>query len=107
MGGKSWPTQFRAGASDACTPPSSPPVNNPYKEQGVLLHWLRQPFELACESVARALPEFCSLTGGGAKFRLHRGQMTGNPVEIGDGCATVTGYELPRPLIRVGLGRRE
>jgi hypothetical protein len=26
------------------------------------------------------------------------GQMSGNPVRIGDGCATVTGYELPRTL---------
>lgn len=25
--------------------------------------------------------------------------MSGNPVKIGDGCATVTGYELPKPLI--------
>src|SRR6266436_5331754 len=26
-------------------------------------------------------------------------QASGNPVRIGDGCATVTGYELPRPLV--------
>src|ERR1051326_6310426 len=26
--------------------------------------------------------------------------MSGNPVRIGDGCATVTGYKLPQPLIR-------
>src|SRR5665213_1279789 len=25
--------------------------------------------------------------------------MSGNPVKIGDGCATVTGYKLPQPLI--------
>src|SRR5689334_13533978 len=25
--------------------------------------------------------------------------MSGNPVKLGDGCATVTGYELPMPLI--------
>ena len=25
--------------------------------------------------------------------------MSGNPVEIGDGCATVTGYGLPKPLV--------
>ena len=24
--------------------------------------------------------------------------MSGNPVRIGDGCATVTGYRLPMPL---------
>jgi hypothetical protein len=27
-------------------------------------------------------------------------QMTGNPVKIGGGCATVKGYELPGPLLR-------
>ena len=25
--------------------------------------------------------------------------MSGNPVRIGDGCATVTGYRLPKPLV--------
>ena len=25
--------------------------------------------------------------------------MSGNPVKIGDGCATVTGYKLPMPLV--------
>jgi len=25
--------------------------------------------------------------------------MLGNPVKIGDGCATVTGYKLPEPLV--------
>jgi len=25
--------------------------------------------------------------------------MSGNPVRIGDGCATVTGYKLPQPLV--------
>ena len=29
--------------------------------------------------------------------------MSGNPVRIGDGCATVTGYRLPKPL--AGFGR--
>ena len=28
-------------------------------------------------------------------------QASGNPVRIGDGCATVTGYKLPQPLIRL------
>ena len=28
--------------------------------------------------------------------------MSGNPVKIGDGCATVTGYKLPMPLIALG-----
>jgi hypothetical protein len=30
--------------------------------------------------------------------------MSGNPVKIGDGCATVTGYKLPLPLIH-GIGK--
>src|SRR5205085_624936 len=25
----------------------------------------------------------------------------GNPVKVGDGCATVTGYELPQPLVQL------
>jgi hypothetical protein len=35
-------------------------------------------------------------------FALYRNQMSGNPVKIGDGCATVTGYKLPMPLIVIG-----
>jgi len=31
--------------------------------------------------------------------------MTGNPVKIGGGCATVTGYKLPYPLVRTKAGR--
>lgn len=30
--------------------------------------------------------------------RLKRSAMSGNAVKIGDGCATVTEYELPQPL---------
>src|SRR5580692_1923802 len=37
---------------------------------------------------------------------LNHSQMSGNPVKIGDGYATVTGYKLPRPLVN-GPGRRE
>src|SRR5678810_1288178 len=34
--------------------------------------------------------------------------MSGNPVRIGDGCATVTGYKLPEPLVHHSEpGRRE
>jgi len=29
----------------------------------------------------------------------HHSQMSGNPVKIGDGCATVTGNKLPKPLV--------
>jgi hypothetical protein len=28
--------------------------------------------------------------------------MSGNPVKIGDGYATVTGYKLPQPLVNAG-----
>jgi hypothetical protein len=34
----------------------------------------------------------------------HR-QASGNPVRIGDGCATVTGYKLPQPLVSEGAGK--
>ena len=40
-------------------------------------------------------------------FALYRNQMSGNPVKIGDGCATVTGYKLPQPLVIIRPGRRE
>jgi hypothetical protein len=32
----------------------------------------------------------------------HHSQMSGNPVRIGDGYATVTGYKLPQPLAFAG-----
>jgi len=32
---------------------------------------------------------------GGLWFAMKRRQMSGNPVRVGDGYATVTGYELP------------
>jgi hypothetical protein len=35
----------------------------------------------------------------GRYVRLHHRQMSGNPVRIGDGCATVTNYKLPWPLV--------
>ena len=34
----------------------------------------------------------------------HR-QTSGNPVRIGDGCATVTGYKLPKPLVSSETGK--
>ncbi len=37
---------------------------------------------------------------------MNHSPMSGNPVEIGDGCATVTDDKLPRPLA-AGPGRRE
>jgi hypothetical protein len=35
----------------------------------------------------------------GPFVHLHHSQMSGNPVRIGDGYATVTGYKLPWPLV--------
>ena len=35
----------------------------------------------------------------------HHSQMSGNPVKIGDGCATVTGYKLPQPLVSRRTGK--
>ena len=35
-------------------------------------------------------------------FICHLSQMSGNPVKIRDGCATVTGYEFPMPLMQIG-----
>src|SRR5436309_6665706 len=35
----------------------------------------------------------------GLSVHLHHSQASGNPVRIGDGCATVTGYKLPQPLV--------
>src|SRR5262245_43987685 len=32
------------------------------------------------------------------RIRLYHSRASGNLVKIEDGCATVTGYELPRPL---------
>ena len=29
----------------------------------------------------------------------------GNPVKIGDGCATVTGYKFPQPLVAHAIGK--
>jgi len=37
----------------------------------------------------------------------HRSQMPGNPARIGDGCATVTGYKLPQPLVTSREGGSE
>src|SRR5215213_8011991 len=38
----------------------------------------------------------------------YHSQTSGNPVRIGDGCATVSGYKLPTPLVSLAkLGRRE
>lgn len=33
--------------------------------------------------------------------------MSGNPVKFGDGCATVTGYKLPQPLMQNREGGSE
>jgi hypothetical protein len=36
----------------------------------------------------------------GLQVHLCHSQASGNPVKVGDGCATVTGYKLPKPLPR-------
>ncbi len=41
------------------------------------------------------------------RVHFHHGQMSGNPVKIGDGYATVTGYKLPRPLVQNREGGSE
>src|SRR5712671_2111234 len=38
-------------------------------------------------------------------FHLSHSQASGNPVRIGDGYATVTGYKLPRPLVSREAGK--
>ncbi len=43
-------------------------------------------------------------TDGLAVHPKHR-QASGNPVRIGDGCATVTGYKLPKPLVSRRTGK--
>jgi len=40
-----------------------------------------------------------SLKRANAEAFAYHGQMLGNPVRIGDGSATVTGDELPMPLV--------
>ena len=47
------------------------------------------------------------MEAGGVRVARVSSQMSGNPVQVGDGCATVTGNELPTPLVSEGLGRRE
>ena len=41
----------------------------------------------------------------GPVVHLHHCQTSGNPVRIGDGCATVTGYKLPEPLVSPETGK--
>ena len=42
----------------------------------------------------------------GRVVHLIHSQASGNPVKIGDGCATVTGYKLPQPLVPPnGIGK--
>ena len=40
-----------------------------------------------------------------ARVHLNHRQASGNPVRVGDGCATVTGYKLPEPLASVEAGK--
>ena len=41
----------------------------------------------------------------GPVVHLQHRQTSGNPVRIGDGCATVTGYKLPKPLVSSETGK--
>jgi hypothetical protein len=41
----------------------------------------------------------------GLVAHLYHSQVSGNPVRIGDGYATVTGYKLPQPLVSSETGK--
>ena len=41
----------------------------------------------------------------GPVVHLQHCQTSGNPVRIGDGYATVTGYKLPEPLVSLETGK--
>ena len=41
----------------------------------------------------------------GPIVHLKHRQLSGNPVRIRDGCATVTGYRLPKPLVSEETGK--
>jgi hypothetical protein len=41
----------------------------------------------------------------GCFVHLDHSQASGNPVKVGDGCATVTGYKLPQPLVSQETGK--
>jgi hypothetical protein len=54
-------------------------------------------FSLAMWLHSRTKGAFFEMCGW--DFHLQHSQTSGNPVRIGDGCATVTGYKLPEPLV--------
>ena len=58
----------------------------------------RKSFRLAF--TARGLTKGALFETDGPRARLYHHQMSGNPVRIGDGCATVTGYKLPQATAR-------
>jgi len=42
---------------------------------------------------------------GGLMVHRYHSRMSGNPVRIGGGCATVTGYKIPMPLVSAKTGK--
>jgi len=66
--------------------------------------WANQfPLPLLCPGVKSTT----LFENDGGYVRLHHRQTSGNPVRIGDGCATVTGYKLPQPLVTSREGGSE
>src|SRR5207249_7740683 len=55
--------------------------------------------DFAWQFCSPAVTGECSLKKDGHVRLLSPQPMLGNPVRIGDGCATVTGYKLPQPLV--------
>ena len=68
-------------------------------------------WDFAWPSFRDSVTDHCSLKRGGFVSAAEHCQMTGNPVQIGDGRATVTDHELPRATGRSApterSGRRE
>ena len=82
----------------------SRPNSSQFRLRAALGRVPKSPWQEAASRVST--PQFFESRNGLASFRFNSSQMTGNPVRFRDGCATVTGYKLPLPLIN-GSGRRE
>jgi hypothetical protein len=63
-------------------------------------------FFLSTRRQWRSESVFFETTDLRVRFENHS-LASGNPVKIGDGCATVTGYELPKALPGVLTKRRQ
>src|SRR6266567_1037065 len=55
-----------------------------------------RPRIFACHSRVRTVQVAWLFETDGRFVHLYHGQTSGNPVKIGDGCATVRGYRLPQ-----------